>query len=187
MPRCPSCFTLMSRVQEPQIHYCTCSNCFGNWSPKPSLMHWVMADPVPGESSADEPNLKELAEVAAAADTKRPLPCPECHQPMRIGRLHLIIPVHVQECVKCAYVWTDVGKRALIKKLFHAMKTSTDPRIVALREKCARIEATSAVIDASASQPMPQNGLMSPLNNWISGGGYSGNSPLSSLLDILLY
>ncbi len=187
MPRCPSCFTLMSRVQEPQFHYCTCSNCFGNWSPKPNLLHWVMADAPATEATPDEPNLKELAELVAESDVKRPFPCPECHQTMRISRLHLMIPVHVQECVKCSYVWTDVGKKALIKKLFHAMKTSTDPRIVALRERCARVEATSAVIDAKASAPTPQGGLMSPVNNWISGGGYSGTSPLGALLDMLIY
>lgn len=187
MPRCPSCFTLMSRVQEPQYHYCTCSNCFGNWSPKPNLLHWVMADPTPSETSADEPSLKDLAALVAESDSKKPFQCPECRQTLRIGRLHLMIPINVQECIKCGCVWTDVGKRPLIKKLFHAMKTSTDPRIVSLRERCARVEATSAVIDAQAAKPMPQTGMINPGSNWISGGGYSGGSPLNTLLDILIY
>jgi hypothetical protein len=43
------------------------------------------------------------------------------------------------------------------------------------------------VIDAKAAKPMPQTGMINPGNNWISGGGYSGGSPLNTLLDILIY
>lgn len=155
MPRCPACFIPMTRVDQPQFNHFTCGHCFGNWCPKPNLLHWILVDPDPSENPTGEPAIQDLAALVAASDTKKRLPCAGCRQTMRVSRLHLMIPVDIQECVKCQYVWTDVGKRALIKALFHAMKNSTDPRIVALREKYAKVEATDAMADASARNPQP--------------------------------
>ncbi len=164
----------MSRVQEEQFHFCTCSNCFGNWSPKPNLLHWVLADTPVTETPSNEPSLQELAGLVTESDLKRPLTCTQCRHTMRINRLHLMVPVDVQECLKCGYVWTDVGKRALIKKLFHAMQTSTNPRIAALREKYAVLEAADAIIDAKAATPKTRN-------------GYTDSLSLVTVLDMLVY
>ncbi|MEI8195447.1 MAG: zf-TFIIB domain-containing protein [Phycisphaerae bacterium] len=165
MPRCPSCFILMTRVEENNIRICTCNNCFGNWMPYPTLLRLVrgntklqnpappatpavlpdshpeitpVVSPDPAASSTPaEPSLEDLAAIVVASNTSKSLSCPECQVPMRKDRLHPMIPISIDRCKQCDGVWLDVGKKPLLIRLWAELQASTDLKVIALRDKVA--------------------------------------------------
>ncbi len=149
MPRCPSCFALMTYVKEgPIVVRKTCPSCFGVWIERIRLLRMARTQPgavMPTSSansaaSADPSqtaDLRDLVEVVVESDTKKPLDCPDCHATMEIQRLHPMIPVNLQNCRSCASDWLDVGKLELISRLYWELLHSSDPKIVELREKYA--------------------------------------------------
>ena len=133
MPRCPGCFVMLTASNFNGINVRTCNSCFGTWISRVSLMHIVRnIDPPP--AGPDTPTLKDLAALVAEGQHNRAFACPECRHQMSIERLHPIIPVAIQYCGKCRYAWLDVGKLALIQRLYHALLGSTDPKIIQLRD-----------------------------------------------------
>jgi len=57
------------------------------------------------------------------------------------GRFHQMIPIQIDRCKPCDSLWLDTGEYALIRRLYVELWTSTDPRIVELREKVASVQA----------------------------------------------
>ena len=96
-------------------------------------------------------SLVDLAVLVKESNTGRPLRCPECQQLMRIGRVHMMIPVNVQFCDPCQGVWLDVGKLPLLHRLYYELLHSTDPKIIELRERLAladlKLEMTNEKLD----------------------------------------
>ena len=151
MPRCPSCFSLLTYVKEgPIVVRKTCPSCFGVWIERIRLLGLARAKPMAGTASSagdaspaasanpsHTTNLRDLVAVVVESDTKKELDCPECHATMEIQRLHPMIPVNLQNCRRCASDWLDVGKLELICRLYWELLNSSDPKIVALREKYA--------------------------------------------------
>jgi Zn-finger nucleic acid-binding protein len=150
MARCPTCFVFLTVVIKNDVRIKTCSSCFGDWVARAGLMHLVRAvsSPAPASAAGGAPapansttvNLQDLAALASESDTKTPLSCPDCHVQLAIDRLHPMIPVNLQFCRKCDGVWLDVGKLPLVQRLFHELLTTTDPRLVQVREKLALAE-----------------------------------------------
>ena len=136
MPRCPGCFVMLTMTNYGGVNVKTCNSCFGTWISRVSLMHIVRAVEPP-DAGPDTPSLKDLAALVTEGHNKRRFPCPECRQQMTIDRLHPMIPVDMQFCGKCAYVWLDVGKLAMTQRLYHALTNSTDPKIIEIRERYA--------------------------------------------------
>jgi Zn-finger nucleic acid-binding protein len=48
-----------------------------------------------------------------------------------------MIPVPIDRCRHCQSLWLDVGEYQLIRRLYVELVTSTDPKVVSLREKLA--------------------------------------------------
>ena len=151
MPRCPSCFALMTyEKQGATVVRKTCPSCFGVWIERIQLLRIARNHPgavtteAPGQTnSAGSANagqttdLRDLVEIVVESDTKKPLDCPDCHATMEIQRLHPMIPVNIQSCRSCASDWLDVGKLELIGRLYWELLNSSDPKIVEMREKYA--------------------------------------------------
>jgi Zn-finger nucleic acid-binding protein len=164
----------------------TCNSCFGTWLSRVSLMHIVRAVEPP-EDGPDTPSLKDLAALVVEGHNKRPFPCPECRRQMTLDRLHLMIPIDMQFCGKCNYVWLDVGKLAMTQRLYHALINSHDPKIIEIRERYALaslgMDMHKQRVQAQANAPLPGMGR---------GGGFAsvlgtgGGFDLNGLVDMLL-
>ena len=207
MPRCPSCFVIMTDVMEGNFHVKTCSSCFGEWVSRPALMHLVRTPPPiaaepaaatdapsgesPGATPTEvaPPDLRALAALAVESDTKKPMQCPDCHVQMNIDRLNPLIPVPIQICKKCSGAWLDVGKRPLLQRLYYELTNSQDPKIIALRDKLgiANMNMQTDLDTMRAAQANLQDiynrGGLSLT------GGYGGSifSGLPGLMDFLGY
>ena len=185
MPRCPSCFVMMTDVMEGNFHVKTCSSCFGEWASRPALMHLVRTPPpiaaAPTDgvqlagTNAEPPDIRSLAALAVESDTKKAMQCPDCHLQMNIDRLNPLIPVPIQICKKCNGIWLDVGKRPLLQRLYYELTTTNDPKIAALRDKLG-IATMSMQSDMDALQTTQAN-LQSVFNpgGVPSTGGYGGS------------
>jgi Zn-finger nucleic acid-binding protein len=138
----------MTRLEEDGIRSCICQQCFGRWIGTTPLHRRVRLDvellqtappaeaPNPSTPAAPDP-LEDLVAIVAESNTKTSLRCPTCEKPMTKDRFHQMIPVQIDRCRHCDSIWLDTGEYALIRRLYVEMFTSTDPRIVALREKIA--------------------------------------------------
>lgn len=147
MPRCPGCFVPMTRVEEQNLRYLTCPECFGTWINRSTLLRAVRGSVeagmpgVEGAGTAEpgEASLMELAATVRESNTKGRLKCPDCQVEMRKDRYHQMIPVEIDRCSKCNGIWLDVGEKALIVRLWKELQTSDDPQVVALRDKVAGV------------------------------------------------
>jgi Zn-finger nucleic acid-binding protein len=149
MPRCPSCFTPLTRVEENAIQSFTCSNCFGTWIGNLSLMRRTRAEAAAEAAPTSSPDgpppiptappatLEDLIETVQASDTKKVLRCAQCEKEMAKERFHPMIPVNVDHCQKCDWFWLDAGELALLERLYAELMNSNDPEIVRRREKVA--------------------------------------------------
>jgi Zn-finger nucleic acid-binding protein len=143
VPRCPGCFVPMTRVEEEGIPSAICQQCFGRWISGVAMNRRTRLD-VDQASQTDgsgsslmQQSLEEMVEMAAAADSKGSLRCPTCEKPMQKDRFHQMIPVTIDRCRHCQSLWLDVGEYQLIRRLYVELMTSTDPKVVSLREKLA--------------------------------------------------
>jgi len=160
MPRCPSCFTPLTRVEQDDIKSAICGNCFGTWINSAALTRRARLDtqnasqtddapaaanqPSPSPTDPDSPqppSLIDLAEVVQTSNSTQMLRCAQCEKPMEKDRFHPMIPVQVDRCRPCGYLWLDAGEMALLRRLYSELMTSTDPEIVRRRD---RVGATAA-------------------------------------------
>ena len=51
--------------------------------------------------------------------------------------LHPMIPIDLDRCKRCDGVWLDVGKKPLLIRLWAELQTSTDPKVISIRDKVA--------------------------------------------------
>jgi Zn-finger nucleic acid-binding protein len=138
MPRCPSCFAPMTRVEEDAIRSHSCPHCFGTWISNIALLRRVRLDAQAFHDTAEpKSSLADLAEIVAASDSRQALRCPQCEKPMLKDRYHPMIPVQIDRCKACGYVWLDAGECSLIRRLYVELMTSDDPEIVRRRDKLA--------------------------------------------------
>jgi len=170
MPRCPSCNKLMTHSTQENVRLNTCPGCFGIWIDKLALNRLARTPPPPAPDGTPELPLEELAAVVVESNTKERLHCPLCPGELVKQRYHALIPVEVDLCPRCGGVWLDVGELPLIRRLFAEFQTSTDPQVVALRDK-----ATSPALSIKAlhqrSRETPDIGPSSSQTGF-SGGMY---------------
>ncbi len=169
MPRCPGCFVMLTMSNYGGVNVKTCNSCFGTWISRVSLMHIVRAVEPP-DAGPETPSLKDLAALVIEGHNKRPFPCPECRQQMTLDRLHPMIPIDLQFCGKCCYVWLDVGKLAMTQRLYHELTNSTDPKIVEIRERYAL---------ASLGMEIQKERIQAVGNSTIAGMGRAAGFPMS--------
>ncbi len=55
-------------------------------------------------------------------------------------RFHPMIPVQIDRCPKCDYVWLDAGEQDLLLRLYRALMTDDDPAVAEKRAKLARLD-----------------------------------------------
>jgi Zn-finger nucleic acid-binding protein len=144
MPRCPSCFTPLTRVVENEIKSAVCPNCFGTWLNAGALLRKAQGDArafAGGTPTSDEPSLTDLAEIVQTSDSRDVLRCGECEKPMSKERFHPMIPVQVDRCHRCNTIWLDAGELPLIRRLYAELMNSTDPEIQRRRDKVGSVAA----------------------------------------------
>jgi len=162
MPRCPACFTPLTRVLEDDIKSAVCGNCFGTWIDEAALMRRTRMDAGAAGSAqlgggaasgvvssskgagaaggADSvPELAELAEIVQTSNSKGMLRCATCEKPMQKEHFHPMIPVEVDRCRACRCVFLDAGELALVRRLHAELMTSDDPEIQRRRDKVAAV------------------------------------------------
>jgi Zn-finger nucleic acid-binding protein len=130
----------MTRVEEDGIKSVSCPDCFGTWISNIALLRRVRLDAevsAAGNNANAGTSLADLAEIVSSADSKEPLRCPQCEKPMLKDRYHPMIPVQIDRCKPCGYVWLDTGEFSLIRQLYVELTTSDDPEIVRRRDKLA--------------------------------------------------
>ena len=143
MPRCPACFSPMTRITEDAVKSCTCPNCFGTWIQKIALLHSVRklaadsAERTPEQIAADRQDIAELAATVVESNNTKPLRCNVCSAAMVKEKFHPMIPVIMDHCLKCDGIWLDVGEFSMIKKLWVELQTTTDPDLIDKRDKLA--------------------------------------------------
>jgi Zn-finger nucleic acid-binding protein len=69
------------------------------------------------------------------------LRCAECEKPMVKDRFHPMIPVDVDRCKACGYLWLDAGEMMLVRRLYAELMSSNDPEITRRRDKVAAVAA----------------------------------------------
>jgi len=144
MPRCPSCFTPLTRVVENDIKSAVCPNCFGTWLNTGALLRKARGearDLAGGVAPSGGPSLSELADIVHTSDSHDMLRCGECEKPMVKEQFHPMIPVQVDRCPRCNTIWLDAGELPLIRRLYAELMNSTDPEIQRRRDKVARVAA----------------------------------------------
>ncbi|HVX86982.1 MAG TPA: hypothetical protein VH253_19515 [Phycisphaerae bacterium] len=162
MPRCPACFVPMTRVEEQiggaMLKSHVCQTCFGTWVPHVALMRRANLDaaraaahlgepapdhapagstPAPAGDAAVAATLTDLAAVVAETDTKKELRCPSCNKILVKDRFHALIPVTIDRCKPCGCSWLDAGEMPMIRRLYAELMSSTDPKVVTLRQKAS--------------------------------------------------
>lgn len=136
MPRCPGCFTLMTREKVGTVNVHACPGCFGKWMQDVSLQRLVQQ---PQEGNDAAVSLQDIAAVVAESNTTKKLHCPTCPNDLEKDRFHPLIPVEIDRCPKCKGIYLDVGELPLLQHLWTELQNSDDPQIVRLRDKIAGI------------------------------------------------
>ena len=143
MPRCPACFSPMTRVEDSGVKLHTCPNCFGHWIQKVALLRLCrqLATEAqgrsPDEALAAQNQIADLAAIVVESNCPKTRRCNVCSTDMLKDKIHPMIPVNMDRCPKCDALWLDVGEFSLIKKLFVELQNSTDPEVLARRDKLA--------------------------------------------------
>jgi len=158
MPRCPSCFQAMTRVENDGLKWCSCSNCFGTWISNIALLRRLRNDVAAVQGGQDEVSLADLAQTVSVANTKVALHCPACEKPMTKDRMHPMIPIQIDRCKACGYVWLDAGELELMRRLYAELMSSDDPEIVRRREKVAAVMTQWDARKTSTMHDMPPDG-----------------------------
>jgi len=94
---------------------------------------------MPESEEAAAVPLQDLAEISTASNTTAALHCPQCDRVMAKERFQQMIPIPLDFCRACDFVWLDAGERALVHRLYQELMTSTDPEIVSRREKVGTV------------------------------------------------
>lgn len=146
MPRCPSCFTPLTRVVEDDIKSAVCGNCFGTWINTGALLRRTQLDvreanQVQTGQALNTASLEDLANVVQESNSQEMLRCAECGKPMSKGKFHPMIPVVVDRCIPCGYIWLDAGEMMFVRKLYAELMTTNDPEITSRRDKAATVAA----------------------------------------------
>jgi Zn-finger nucleic acid-binding protein len=158
MPRCPSCFGPLTRVEESEIKSAVCGNCFGTWINAGALLRRVQKDASemkPGgaaSAAGPQPTMAELAEIVQTSNSQEVLRCGECDKLMEKGRFHPMIPVTVDRCKACGYLWLDAGELGLVRKLYAELMTSEDPEIVSRRDRIGEVAATRVGLEIEMAE-----------------------------------
>jgi Zn-finger nucleic acid-binding protein len=59
---------------------------------------------------------------------------------MKKDRFHPKIPVQIDRCEKCGYIWMDYGEQELIVQLYHEMVQSGDAGVSDKRDEISKME-----------------------------------------------
>jgi Zn-finger nucleic acid-binding protein len=165
----------MTRVEEQiggaMLKSHVCQTCFGTWIPHVALMRRAnldaaraaahLGEPAPDHAPASAPSapaadaavaasLTDLAAVVAETDTKKELRCPSCNKILQKDRFHALIPVTIDRCKPCGCSWLDAGEMPMIRRLYAEVMSSTDPKVVTLRQKTAGATSHDPIAQARA-------------------------------------
>lgn len=133
--RCPRCFVILTRTDHAGVPLRQCPHCFGVWLGEVASARLTRLEDA--AAAKDTAALADLAALVTEANTSDVVRCPECELPMAKQKFHMLIPVQIDRCPKCRGVWFDAGELRLVRTLYRELQQSTDPRIMALREKIA--------------------------------------------------
>ncbi len=141
--RCPRCLIDLSQGEDEGVLCATCPDCGGTWISSKALERLVeratAATGDSAEAARGEESLAALSATVSAANTGGELRCAECHAVMTKERFHPMIPVQIDRCERCDYVWLDAGEKALLVRLHRELHLSDDPEVAGRRDKLDRL------------------------------------------------
>jgi uncharacterized protein len=143
---CPLCRVQTAPLDEQGIMAAQCPQCQGIWISQIALNRLTRreADQPAPVLTARGPSLPELAERVTQTDSTGQIDCPYCAVTMIKERFHPMIPVQIDRCPKCDYIWLDAGEQDLLLRLYRQLMTDDDPAIADKRAKLARIDTLRA-------------------------------------------
>jgi Zn-finger nucleic acid-binding protein len=116
----------------------SCPQCHGIWVSQVALRR-LMNYELAKEPPADE-SLEDLAATVAGTNSTSTLYCPECHVALLREQIHPLIPVNIDRCGKCNYIWFDAGEQRLMLRLYRELKKTDDAWLIGERDKLDRLE-----------------------------------------------
>jgi Zn-finger nucleic acid-binding protein len=143
---CPLCRIQTAPLDEQGIMAAQCPRCQGIWISKLALDRLTRreAGPPGPVLSAAGPSLPDLAARVTQSNSTAQLDCPYCLVAMSKGRFHPMIPVQIDRCPRCDYVWLDAGEQDLLLKLYRQLMTDDDPALADKRAQLARLDTLRA-------------------------------------------
>jgi len=136
--RCPICKTPTVAKAQSGIMETRCPRCYGIWVSQTALRGIIHREL---ENATDsDVSVPQLSEIVARADSTQVLYCPECHIALSKERVHPLVPVQVDHCPKCNYIWFDAAEQLLMLRLYREMINSDDPYLAEERRKLDRLE-----------------------------------------------
>jgi len=145
--RCPHCLIGLSPDLDRGVTCTVCRSCRGTWISGKALERLLArCEGRNGDAPAsDNDAISRLSEVVAGSDSRGELRCADCHTPMIKERFDPSIPVLVDRCPACDYIWLDAGERELLLALHYQFLTSDDPAIANKRERIERLQELQRV------------------------------------------
>jgi Zn-finger nucleic acid-binding protein len=130
----------MVQVEENLVLAHTCPACHGTWISIAALQRRARIETDPHRRHIPFPSLPELAATVTHDNSTQSLPCLLCKQAMRKSRFLPKIPVQIDRCDRCGYIWLDPGEQGLLLRLYAELLASAPhlapqgrPRLDALR------------------------------------------------------
>ena len=121
MTLCPRCRVPMVEVEEAQVACASCPQCQGTWISGTALERRTRQEITPEAPHMAVAPLADLADTVSHSNCAAPLACPLCKQVMAKGRFHPQIPVQIDRCERCVYLWLDAGEMGLLVRLYREL------------------------------------------------------------------
>lgn len=136
---CPLCKIPTMPKDESGLMETSCPQCHGIWVTRLAL-RGIMAHELSNSLYADE-SVADLTVAVAQSDTTKTLYCPDCHVALVKDRIHPLIPVQVDACPKCDYVWFDPSEQMLFLRHYRELMKTDDPQLADQRDKLEHLES----------------------------------------------
>ena len=135
---CPCCRVRVAPIEQQGIMATQCRQCKGIWISAIALERLKNKNAQTAKTEAAP--FAELAEEVAKTDSTHELECSVCGKGMEKTRFHPMIPVQVDQCTACGYVWLDAGEQQMLLELYREMMTSDDATVKDRRDKLKRLD-----------------------------------------------
>ncbi|MFH0953919.1 MAG: zf-TFIIB domain-containing protein [Verrucomicrobiota bacterium] len=135
MKRCPSCGAGLGREDYEGVEVFRCPDCRGVLLPRYRL------DLIRHRRHRSPEDLKAQAVAEFRSDTKREVRCPRCGALMaKRPFASRYMPLSIDVCRACDYVWLDAGELELLQLLYEA--SASGHEVVEMQKRMRELQCT---------------------------------------------